>query len=139
MLRLFRNKAVWLIFGGLCFLLAVRAYSGEGVSWLFDGSSVRLLFAALAGIGFSISGYWFSRSVLNARKPSRVLLPIVIGSTLLTAGAVVDVRVAVDHYIGAELVGALAYLVVASVGLAYIFSLKKKKSGQFGKVNQPGS
>jgi hypothetical protein len=133
-----RRRHVWLALGAVCFILAAFAYNGEGVSFLFGGDSVRLLFASLGGLGLAVIGYWISRSTLNVFKSSRVALPLVLASVILTAGGIVDVPALIDRTITRELFAALILLVVSVIGVMTMFGLKKKKTGQWSKGNQPG-
>lgn len=138
LLHALRRRHAWLALGAVCFGLAAFAHSGQGVPFLFGGSSVRLLFAALGGLGIATAAYWVSRSTYAVFRSSRVALPLVLASVVLTAGGVADVPALLDRYIGREAVGALVYLAVAVIGAMTVFGLRKRKSGQWTKANQPG-
>lgn len=137
-LHALRRRHLWLLIGAACAGLAVLAYSGKGLSFLFGGSSVRLLFASLGGLGFATAGYWVARSTYNVFKTSRFALPLVFGSVVLTAGGAADVPALIDRSLGRELFTALVYLVPCVIGFMHVMQLKKRKTGHWSKSNQPG-
>lgn len=137
LLHSLRRRQLWLVFGGICIVLAARAYSGEGVEFMFGGSSIRLLFAALGGVGLATAGYWISRSTYSVFRASRVALPLVIATALLTSGGVLDVPALIDHYVGREMFAALVYLAPCVIGCRYVMQLKRRKTGHWSPANRP--